>query len=142
MAELYLAKRSDGLLEAADDKTQEYIDGMPYRPEKFITTEIRGLSANAISHVWYGEIAKQAGDSAANVRCSCKLRLGVPILRAEDPMFRSFYDAVIKHLTYEQKLKVMVYVPVTSIMNKGQMSKYLDAMKIDAYENGFTLTEQ
>jgi hypothetical protein len=60
---------------------------------------------------------------------------------------RSSMRAVADHRQVVQKRMselylVMVYVPVTSIMNKGQMSKYLDAMKIDAYENGFTLTEQ
>ena len=36
------------------------------------------------------------------------------------------YDSALKALTYEQKREVMGYFPVTSLMSKGQLSKYLD----------------
>ena len=55
----------------------------------------------------------------------CKLHFGVPILRAEDPDFREFYDAGMKSvLSYEQKLKAMRFVPVTSIMTQDQFDRY------------------
>jgi hypothetical protein len=55
----------------------------------------------------------------------------VPLLRAEDDQFREAYDAAIKGLSYEQKLKVMRILPVTSLMTKPQLSKYLEAMQED-----------
>ena len=59
----------------------------------------------------------------------CKLHFGVPILRAEDEHFREFYDGALKRLTYEQKMAAMEYVPVTSIMSKAQLSRYLEDMR-------------
>ena len=91
----------------------------------------RSLDQNAISHVWYSQIAAELKqDDELQVKRWCKLHFGVPILRAEDPEFRAFYDAAIKpHLDYEQKLMAMDHVPVTSLMTKPQLSKYLVAMQ-------------
>ena len=91
----------------------------------------RSLDQNALSHVWYEQIAKELReDDALGVKRWCKLHFGVPILRAEDPEFRAFYDAAIKpHLDYEQKLKAMDHVPVTSLMTKVQLNAYLRAMQ-------------
>ena len=64
------------------------------------------------------------------VHNECKLRFGVPILRAEDAEFRAFYDRAIKHaLTYEQKVEAMRFLPVTSLMTPAQMKRYLDDMQ-------------
>lgn len=98
------------------------------------TGKDRSLDQNAISHAWYEQIARELReDDALGVKRFCKLNYGVPILRAEDPEFRSLYDCAIKpHLTYEQKLKAMDYLPVTSLMTTTQLSAYLVAMQ-DAY---------
>ena len=55
----------------------------------------------------------------------------MPILRAEDSEFRETYDSAIKGLTYEQKLRVMRILPVTSLMTKPQLSKYLEEVQKD-----------
>jgi hypothetical protein len=90
----------------------------------------RSLDQNAISHAWYEQIARELReDDALGWKSYCKLHYGVPILRAEDEEFRTAYDAVIKGLTYEQKLIAMNHWPVTSIMVKSQLSKYLEAMQ-------------
>lgn len=101
----------------------------------------RSLSQNALSHVWYGDISRQLKeDTPEGVKCYCKLHFGVPILRAEDPDFREMYDASIKRgLSYEQKLKAMRYLPVTSLMDKEQLSRYLEAMKAEYDERGVVL---
>ena len=81
---------------------------------------------NAIAHVWYEQIARELGeDTPEGVKSECKLRFGVPILRAEDEGFREVYDASLKPLPHEQKLKVMRLIPVTSIMSVSQLSRYL-----------------
>lgn len=83
------------------------------------TGKARSLDQNAISHAWYEQIARELReDDIIGHKCYCKLHHGVPILRAEDEEFREAYDAVIKRLTYEQKLIAMRHWPVTSIMTK------------------------
>ena len=90
----------------------------------------RTLAQNAGTHVLY-EIIAQAlpEDDAAGWKRYCKLHFGVPILRAEDPEFRDIYDRSIKPLPYETKLAVMAYFPVTSLMNRDQIGRYIDAMR-------------
>lgn len=140
MTELYLARRQDGLLEAADDKTQAFINGLPYQPVKYVTTDKRTLDQNAMSHVWYGQIAKAMEVSTGYAKCYCKLHFGVPILRAEDERFRALYDKVIKHgLTYVEKLEAMRILPVTSRMNKDQKGRYLSAVQVHFSEQGIYL---
>lgn len=89
----------------------------------------RSLEANALSHAWYEQVARELReDDALSVKAFCKLHFGVGILRAEDEEFREAYDAGIRGLSYEQKLQVMRILPVTSLMTKGQLSQYLEAM--------------
>ena len=60
----------------------------------------RSLDHNAISHIWYAQVANELRENTPEgVHCECKLRFGVPILRAEDDDFRAFYDRAIgQHL--------------------------------------------
>ena len=100
----------------------------------------RSIDQNAISHAWYEQLARELReDDALGSKCYCKLHHGVPILRAEAEDFREAYDAAIKGLTYEQKLKAMRILPVTSMMNKKQLSKYLEAMQEDFRPRGVLL---
>jgi hypothetical protein len=107
-----------------------------WREHKYLRVTVRAgtdrsLEQNAISHAWYEQIARELReDDAAGVKRFCKLHYGVPILRAEDEDFRSLYDTAIKpHLSYEQKLRAMDYLPVTSLMTVRQLSVYLEAMQ-------------
>lgn len=87
----------------------------------------RSLPQNALSHLWYEQISRELGeDTPEGVKAECKLRFGVPILRAQDEDFRTLYDGAIKsNLSYEQKLQIMRLLPVTSLMNVSQLSQYL-----------------
>jgi hypothetical protein len=90
----------------------------------------RSLEQNAISHAWYEELSKKLPEeNVLGWKCFCKLHFGVPILRAEDPEFREVYDNTIKLMTYEQKLEVMKFFPISSIMSTNQLSRYLEAMQ-------------
>ena len=91
------------------------------------TGKDRSIDQNAISHCWYEQVARELReDSPEGVKCECKLRFGVPILRAADSDFREMYDTAIRgHLSYEQKLKAMRFLPVTSLMTVKQLSQYL-----------------
>lgn len=105
-----------------------------------VTTGKRSLDQNSISHAWYEQIAAELReDDAIGWKCYAKLHHGVPILRAEDSEFRKVYDGAIKRLSYEQKLGVMRILPVTSLMSKTQLSKYLEAMQTDFASKGVIL---
>jgi hypothetical protein len=104
------------------------------------TGKDRSLDQNAISHVWYEQVANELReDDALGVKRFCKLHFGVPILRAEDAAFREFYDAGLKGLTYEQKIKAMDYLPVTSLMTTTQLSAYCVEMQDHFRARGVTL---
>lgn len=99
----------------------------------------RGLSPNALSWVWYGQIAKHMGQSVDEVHTECKLTMGVPILRAENAEFRDAYDQVLKGHSYADKLMIVKFLPVTSIMTKSQMARYLDDMQQEFTYQGIAL---
>lgn len=104
------------------------------------TGKDRSLPQNAITHAWYGQLARELReDDELGWKCYCKLHHGVPILRAEDEEFRETYDSVIKPLSYEQKLIAMRCWPVTSIMTKEQLSKYAEAVQADFLARGVRL---
>lgn len=116
-----------------------------YRVHRFVRVKIttgktRSIDQNAISHAWYEQLARELReDDALGWKCYCKLHHGVPILRAEDEDFRATYDGAIRGLTYEQKLKVMKVLPVTSLMTKAQLSKYLESIQTDFHKRGVWL---
>ena len=89
-------------------------------------TDHRNLDQNALLHKWFGIIAKETHDTPEAVKCYCKHEYGVPVLRAEDPEFNSFYRAVIADLNYEQRLKTMKYISVTSRASVKQLAKITD----------------
>jgi hypothetical protein len=104
------------------------------------TGKARSLNQNDISHVWYEQLARELReDDALGWKCYCKLHHGVPILRTENADFREAYDSAIKGLGYEQKLKVMRLLPVTSLMTKTQLTAYLEAVRDDFYKRGVLL---
>ena len=108
-----------------------------YQEHKYVRVSItagkdRSLSQNNIAHAWYEQISRELGeDSPEGVKLECKLRFGVPILRAEDEDFCSMYDLTIgagrnSKLSYEQKIQAMRYLPVTSLMSTKQKSRFLE----------------
>lgn len=105
----------------------------------------RSTEQNRLQFLWVNEIAAQLGDQTPEeVRAYCKLHLGVPILRAENELFRQAYDEVVRPLPYEAKLKLMAApfdFAVTRLMNSAQETKYLDAIQAFAAERGIQLTQ-
>ena len=93
-------------------------------------THDRSNEQNALGHVWYQQIAATLReDTAGGVKCYCKLRLGIPILRGEDEEFKAKYDRTLKGLSYEQKIEIMDWFPVTSLMKVEQKSMYLEQIQ-------------
>lgn len=105
----------------------------------------RSTEQNKLQRLWMKEISEQLGDrTPEEVRGYCKLVIGVPILRAENDLFREKYDAVLKPLSYEQKISIMMLpldLPVTRIMTTKQKTEYLDGVQRHFAEMGVVLTE-
>lgn len=102
----------------------------------------RSGEQNNLMWKWATEVAEQCGDrTPGEVQRDWKLRHGVPILRADDPEFRAFYDKALKRLTFEEKAAAMEYVPVTRVMKVQQMRDLLDAVQRECLENGFRITD-
>jgi len=100
----------------------------------------RSLDQNALSFAWYDQLARELReDNVQGWRAYCKLHHGIPILRNDDEEFRAFYDKVLKGMDYETKLTAMEYVPVTSIMTKSQLSRYLEEVQKDFQKRGVML---
>ena len=95
-------------------------------------TEDRSAAQNRLAFLWYKAASDQLQDETAeDKRAFCKLTMGVPI-RREDEKFREVYDRVIRPLTYEQKLALMVSpidFPITRDMGVKEMCRYLEAME-------------
>jgi len=92
----------------------------------------RSKEQNALSHVWYAQLAAKLKEyTAEGYKGFCKLHFGVPILR-EDPEFCELYDGVFKPMEYPTKLKIMStpgLFDVTSMMKTEQMSLYLEQIQ-------------
>ena len=90
----------------------------------------RSYLQNSLSHAWYEQIARELPeDTAEGWKCFCKLHCGVPILRRDDEDFRASYDASLKGMSYESKLKAMRILPVTSLMTTRQLGEYLEDVR-------------
>lgn len=104
----------------------------------------RSTKQNKTQRLWMNEISAQLGDrTPEEVRGECKLTLGVPILRAENDVFREAYDNVVKPLSYEQKLAIMMEpldMPVTRLMSTRQHSAYLESIIRHFSAQGVALT--
>lgn len=120
-----------------------YLDGRK-RPFTVDITEGRDRSTeqNRLAFKWYQEISDQTGEDREDVRARCKLEIGVPILRSEVDRFRATYDRLIKDLAYPDKIELIrdIELPVTSLMNVDQMSRYLDIVFRRHAEIGVVLT--
>ena len=104
----------------------------------------RTLLQNKLQRLWLNEIAEQLGDrTPEEVRGYCKLTLGVPILRLENEAFCEKYDRLIKPMSYEAKLELMMEpmdFPITRLMTTNQKTRYLDAVARHFAERGVVLT--
>lgn len=91
---------------------------------------IRSLDQNALSHVWYSQIAEQSGLTKLEAKAFCKLLFGVPIMSEKSDAFKRAYDKHMKSLSYGQKINFLIAtdMPVTSTFNSKEMSEYMENM--------------
>jgi C-terminal processing protease CtpA/Prc len=104
----------------------------------------RSSAQNRLAQRWFTDIATQLGDQThEDVRAECKMKIGVPILRAENEAFRLSYDRTMKHLPYEEKLAAIKAfdLPVTRLMTTKQMTAFMDEMQRQWTGQGIRLTD-
>lgn len=105
-----------------------------FEAKKFIRVELfdsaRTLDQNALSFELYNTIHKAIREGVDDVRNTCKLCYGVPIMRRDSEHFRQLYDRVIKPHDYETKKEIMDWLPVTRIMDRAQFTEYLDTVML------------
>ena len=108
---------------------------------EWVMGENRSQAQSRLQFLWAREAAEQRGDrTPEEQRNEWKLRFGVPILREDSPEFRETYDRLIKPLSYEEKVKAMDLISVTSLLKVRQMVRYLDAIERECAEEGVVLT--
>jgi hypothetical protein len=100
----------------------------------------RSLSQNALMWMMYGEIARHMGLTPEEAHCMCKLEYGVPILRAESERFRCFYDAHVKRLPYQSKLRAVEFISISSVMTKDQATQYIETIVRAFAEQGLIIS--
>lgn len=104
----------------------------------------RSLNQNRLQHMWMLELEMQGDMTASEYRAYCKLHFGVPLLRQENEAFKNQYDAVVKPLTYDQKIEIMkepIDFPTTRLMTMRQKKAYLDDVYTFWTGKGFKLTD-
>lgn len=112
-------------LDVGDGKPEQQMFIKPYRKD-------RSKAQNALSHVWYAQLAVQLREfTAEGYKGFCKLHFGVPILRTEAE-FCELYDRVFKPMDYPTKIEIMSkpgLFDVTSLMKVEQMGLYLEQIQ-------------
>jgi hypothetical protein len=88
----------------------------------------RSISQNGLFHAWMGQIAKATHDDPASVKADCHIRWGIPSFMAENDGYADFIKAALGGRTREEVKAMIVsgYVPCTSLMEKGTLSRYMD----------------
>lgn len=103
----------------------------------------RTITQNALSFIWYRDAADQGDMTSDDQRAYCKAHIGLEILFEEKPELREKYRSVLGGLSYEQKLACMIEpfdLPVTRMMTKKGMTKYLNAVYTHFTGQGMQLT--
>ena len=140
---LTLTKHQGVLIPSSDidaEKLAKLKNGTSYSVE---IKDKRTLDQNALLYKWYDQIDTIKQEGIGKARQYCKLEIGVPILRGESPEFCEQYDSLIKNrFAYDEKLKLMDWFPITSLMSKPQFSRYLDEMQKRYAEQGIILTNE
>ena len=119
------------------------------RPLPFTVEIVKGkrrsVEQNRLQRMWLNEAAEQMEDRTAEEwRAECKLTIGVPMLRAENDLFREKYDRLIRPMPVKAKLEMMAEpldFPVTRLMSTEQKTRYLDLMARHLTSQGVMLTE-
>ena len=93
-----------------------------------IAKDSRTLAQNRWQFKAYSMLEKQGDMSAAEYRNVCKFNHGLSIRARDEPEFATLLRPMLQALTYEQKIKSMSFIDVTSLFNVEQMGEYIEAI--------------
>ena len=125
-----------------------------FKEKKYFTVTIRigkdrTIPLNSLSHAWYAQVSDELSEySPEEVKCICKLHVGLPILRGDSTEVEFKGDMVdinevcasfIDPLPYESQVDAMMFFPVTSLMTTHQFKKYLEGIQVNYALRGVNL---
>jgi hypothetical protein len=94
----------------------------------------RGLSSNALSHVWYGQIAEFISNDAITVKAECKIDHGLPIALNNEESFPALSYILDKtsfwQMTREQQVILISGISITSKFNAKEISDYMNSLQV------------
>jgi hypothetical protein len=106
----------------------------------------RSNAQNRLQHHWNNEldrvkdrIPEISSFDIDQIRAFNKLRFGVPIMK-EDQDFFEAWQLAAANLNHEQRMQVVFYMPVTSLMNVEQKARFLNAVYYFYQPKGAELT--
>ena len=113
-----------------------------YRVTLIKWTKKRSVSMNRQQHLFYNEIAKFYGDrSSLDVKNMCKDAFGLPILHNSEHSGEKIDYLTAKlgyyESSYENKMKLIQCLSVTSLFNTSESKEYCDNMI--TYFNGLDI---
>ena len=131
------------LPELLDLMRKVVLSGKHYRLSIQEWSEKRGLSDNAVQHVFYTKISQFNGCHIRTAGNGCKLDFGLPILISDSemgPKVGWVLDNINFHLmTREQQINVMDLIQVTSLFSTKQHNLYRDNLVMFWHEQGLEL---
>ena len=119
------------------------LSGKHYRLSIQEWSDKRGLSANAVQHVFYKRISQFNGYDIRTAGNQSKLDFGLPILLSDSDIGPKV-DFLLKKIgfysfTREQQVNVMDLIQVTSIFSTKQHNLYRDNLVMFWHEQGLEL---
>ncbi len=115
-----------------------------FRKHKYIGVKItkqkRSIISNSLQFHWYKELEQQGDMTLSQYRNYCKWHFGCALKAANDSLFGKIFASLKQYYTYEQCLKIMGIVEVTSTFDPETMMSYLNEIKNHYVEQGFVLT--
>ena len=124
------------LLEAQGELAREY------EKYKFISVKTdcqkRSIISNSLQFHWYKELETQGDMTSSEYRRYCKYNFGCALRAAGDEFFAKTLREVFVRYPYEERLKMMDFIDVTSTFDRPTMSMYLSEIK--THFSSFVLT--
>lgn len=107
--------------------------------------EDRGLTQNALSHVWYRQYQKHRGDvELYEASGELKLDFAVPVLLSENEDFQKLYKYCLAQYPRETQVEILgkSFCKSTSLFTKKQFTEYLSSVQTHCSKLGIYLEAQ
>ena len=129
-----------------DDKDRKawvrFIEAQPFPFTVSLTKGAkRSLPQNATVHLWFGQIAKETGQTQAEAKAECKFHFGKPILERDNLDWVAKWAPLYDPLPYAMQLRLFEALPVTSLFTTRQMAEFMDAVQKEYRAQGIMLID-